>query len=1139
MASFFIFKGGEGVAEYDGSIRIGTGIDTKEFKAGSKEIETEARRMAKTVSSSLGDSAKIALQKQTDAFVKQNQQYAAQEQKIKDLGVKLHELQRTQIETPVFKETSKELASAEKKLDSLYGRLRELKAAGKENTAPYKQAIAQIDIYKEKVSELQNQLKELKYSGEAYQPADTSKIQQEIAAAEQKQMQMYTALQTSADALTSKIAQSVEKESERSVKLAEEEAEEERLAAIRENAVVGNQRIVEAMERRKELAQELADLEAAGVTKGYVDYDTRIEELAQLDQKIKDYAGSIEHMTASYRKFQETLAGMRNSATGLVNPLNAAKATLVYIADSMKERLKKLSSSIKNGITHPFKTFKNTATSSVEKVNELLSKMRSVISKTGSGIKKFGGFVKKAFSGLTKSTKKSNGLLATMGSRFRGLALSLLIFNQISKAFNAIISGMKEGFGNLYNEVSGFKSAIDGLKASSLTLKNSFAAAFRPLVETAIPYINQAINAMIDFMNIVGQFTAAITGQKTYTKAIRMTTDAIEDETKAQNKQLSGLDKLNNLTTGDNGNDGGSSTKMFEENVPVSNGISKAADKIKKIFSEIFDTFKKSWDRKGKNVIDSAKRALKSLSKSAKSVSDTLYNVFTGTVGLDWVDSLIGGFESILGIIQSISTAFSAAWDSGAGDEAVSSIFNGLKEVNGLLSSIGDSFSRAFSGEIGTEIFENLLGILEGIFNTIENIAGQIQTAWDTAGLGDGIWNGILEIANTILETIHNITDSTAGWARELDFTPLLESISRLLTSLQPLAENIGEGLEWFWNNVLLPVAGWVIEDAVPTFLDLLSVAIDTVNQTIEVFKPVFQWFWDEFLEPLGKWAGETIISAMEKITDLLKKFGDWISEHKGEVTEFIEIIGLLAAGFFSVKEGIALVKNILPLFKSGIKGAASMLFSPLGLVAALAALVVATGNGEEMIENLKTALGGILDFITGIFTLNWEKAWEGVKKIFEGIGGAIGTVLDSILDGINWVLEKIGILNKTQIKPKEVSKAIAGGATNSPFSVSSVQSMDIPGYATGQVIPRSMRKHLAILGDNNRETEVVSPLSTIKQALREEALSLGLTGGGGGGAQELTIHIPVEIDGRTLFELVQKFDREEYGRTKRPSFQM
>lgn len=108
------------MAQYDGSIRIGTGIDEKGFKAGSKDLEARARSLAKSVSNSLGEGAKIALQKQTDAFVKLNQQYANQEQKVINLASKLHDLQRQKVETEEFKKLSKDLDKARVSLDRLY-----------------------------------------------------------------------------------------------------------------------------------------------------------------------------------------------------------------------------------------------------------------------------------------------------------------------------------------------------------------------------------------------------------------------------------------------------------------------------------------------------------------------------------------------------------------------------------------------------------------------------------------------------------------------------------------------------------------------------------------------------------------------------------------------------------------------------------------------------------------------------------------------------------------------------------------------------------------------------------------------------------------------------------------------------------
>ena len=86
------------------------------------------------------------------------------------------------------------------------------------------------------------------------------------------------------------------------------------------------------------------------------------------------------------------------------------------------------------------------------------------------------------------------------------------------------------------------------------------------------------------------------------------------------------------------------------------------------------------------------------------------------------------------------------------------------------------------------------------------------------------------------------------------------------------------------------------------------------------------------------------------------------------------------------------------------------------------------------------------------------------------------------------------------------------GGSKTAQTAVANVQ---VPGYASGQVIPPSMSKHLAILGDNNRETEVVSPLSTIRQAVKEAMQATGSTGT----SQPETIII--NVDGHELMRVL------------------
>ena len=106
-------------------------------------------------------------------------------------------------------------------------------------------------------------------------------------------------------------------------------------------------------------------------------------------------------------------------------------------------------------------------------------------------------------------------------------------------------------------------------------------------------------------------------------------------------------------------------------------------------------------------------------------------------------------------------------------------------------------------------------------------------------------------------------------------------------------------------------------------------------------------------------------------------------------------------------------------------------------------------------------------------------------------------------------------------------------GGNSYGFNIPEISNISIPRLATGTVVPPN-REFMAVLGDNKREPEIVSPISTIEQAV-ENALkrTSGLNGG------EFTIKIPVEIDGNVLFELVKKFDLEQFNRTGTPSFQI
>lgn len=700
--------------------------------------------------------------------------------------------------------------------------------------------------------------------------------------------------------------------------------------------------------------------------------------------------------------------------------------------------------------------------------------------------RRVGEAAKKGLSKANKEVKKSQGFIEKFFRRVKGLAERVFIFSFVTRFFRGIVNGAKEGFSNFAKYSDSFKSSIESLKSSLSNLGNSFASAFAPLVEIVIPYIVKLIDYISMLLGLVAQFTAAITGQKTYAKAVKQTAGAMKEAGKAAQGYLSPLDEINKFQKNDSGgSDAGGAGGMFEQ-VPISEEIQSMAENFKAVLANFFRPIKEAWDRQGKFVMDSWKYA--------------------------------------------------------------------LSEVWGLVKDIGRDFLIVWNQEKTIAMFEDILRIVGDVGLVVGNLAAGLDEAWNKNQIGLSILENIRDIFVDIIGHIRNAADETVIWSENLDFYPLLESINNLLVSLEPLADKVGEGLEWFWTNILLPIAGWTIEDAVPTFLDMLSSALDALDAVLDALQPLGQWLWDEFLQPMGEWAGETVIDAMETITDLFEKFGDWVSEHQKEVENFAIILGSFAAAWTLVNTAVGIWNGIsvVAAVVTGALGVAiSFLTSPIGIVITIiglliAAIVLLYKNSETaakiikktwegikksiktVVEGIVKIFEGIIEFLVGRFTLDWEKSWDGIVKILEGIGKVIKGIIDGILGFIGGLIEGIGDavsgFGKLEEKSKSAKSYSESSSTfsSAPFILSSpvpqafaaLANKEFPGYATGQVIPRTMKEHLARFGDNNLETEVVSPLSTMKQAVTEAITDLGGIGGN-------KYDVKAYAKGRVLLELI------------------
>lgn len=171
------------------------------------------------------------------------------------------------------------------------------------------------------------------------------------------------------------------------------------------------------------------------------------------------------------------------------------------------------------------------------------------------GFKKMEQSSKKCMNTVQSGTKKSNGLLSVFASRLRGIALSLLVFNWITKGFNAMVKSMREGFHNLAQYSNEYNASMSALKSQTEQLKNSLATAFEPIVNIVIPYITKLVGWLNTAADAMAQFLAALQGKSTYTKAKKQVIDyakSLDTASKSAKGALASFDKLNVLNK-DNG----------------------------------------------------------------------------------------------------------------------------------------------------------------------------------------------------------------------------------------------------------------------------------------------------------------------------------------------------------------------------------------------------------------------------------------------------------------------------------------------------------------------------------------------------------------------------------------------------------
>lgn len=457
-----------------------------------------------------------------------------------------------------------------------------------------------------------------------------------------------------------------------------------------------------------------------------------------------------------------------------------------------------------------------------------------------------------------------------------------------------------------------------------------------------------------------------------------------------------------------------------------------------------------------------------------------------------------------------------------AADEAAGSLA-GFDEINTIntdnAGGAGDSGTGA-GGEIAPDFGD--WGLDDGMLDRLEEIAkwvGLIAAGlalWKIGSMLPGTLGQIATLLGGILMTVGGIllfwNGLTDAWENGVDWLNLIEMIGGLAAAAFGLY-TIFELLHPGWGKIAAGVAlvvggiamlvtgfhdamenGWNLQNLLLSIAGILATGLGLALLTGSWIPLLIAGIASVLLAlTVATGHGEELLDGIQTIMEGFVDFftGIFTGDIEKAIGGVSKIFDGLKTAVFAVIDGI---KDTLLSFLTWLDEKTGGKFH--GIIEAAKEFVSGFFDGvKEMfggwIDGVKTALNGLIKFVTGVFTLDWDMAWEGVKEIFKGMWNSCISLLEGavnfIIRGLNWLISQ---MNKIKF---DVPSWVPGvGGKSIGINIPSLPEAQIPRLAQGAVIPPN-REFMAVLGDQRHGTNLEAPEDLIRKIVREES------GGGDG----------------------------------------
>ena len=733
--------------------------------------------------------------------------------------------------------------------------------------------------------------------------------------------------------------------------------------------------------------------------------------------------------------------------------------------------------------------------------------------------------LKSVFTGETESLKDL-GIVMTqtaldsyaLANGFGKTTTKMSEMEKVALRYQFVQSQLTQAAGDFSRTSDGWANQVRILQLQFDSLKATIGQGLINVLSPVIKVINTIIGKLMSLANAFKAFTEFITGNRGSGSAASVAADmgavadSAGDAASGMNKAagaakkakqafgLAKFDELNVVSSNDSSGGGSGSggsggggyeSDQFDMGTLPEDGDA-ISDKLKNIvdlMNQLKSSFSQGfWDAFGDtSVFDSIQGSIQSIKRS---LNDIFSDSDVQAAATKFANTFAYSLGQVAGSVASVGATIAnnllggislyLQQDSGRIKEYLIAMF----DIGGEIASLVGNFTAAFAD----------------IFSVFRSDSAKQITA-DIIKLFSDAFMGVQELSLAFSRDV--LAMITEPITRNVD--KIKSTLNGLLGVVQTITGSIADTFEYFVGGVL-QLYDEHISPLIQSFTDGLSEIVDTVLSAFNTYiLPVLQDAADQF--------AEFNESSIKPLIDAFLDFAGTVADSIGEIWNKVLVPFI---NWF--------VENIAPVISDSLKNASDIFFA-FGETAA------------EVVKNVLGALKGLIEFITGVLTGDWKRAWEGLKDIFKNVFNGIVSIAEGCVNAV------IRGLNKLSFDVPDWSPIAAG--EHFGFDIAPVS---LPRLAQGGFV-KANTPRLAMIGDNRNYGEIVAPEDKMMEWLNK-AVELGarMMGGGGGLSEDDVYYafkralneadLTATLDTDRLFKAMKAKAAEYRRRTGKPAFE-